>query len=96
MYYHSCTKNSLTELVKYALQYAKDKSFRGNLSDYPDMVGDDTEFDVFNCLNVMDNHTFLKELKFGAGDGSLHYYMFNYVLKAPGYMDAKNLCTVLV
>jgi len=34
--------------------------------------------DVFNCLNVMDNKTFLLDLKFGPGDGYLHYYLYNW------------------
>ncbi|PIN20658.1 N-myristoyl transferase [Handroanthus impetiginosus] len=39
------------------------------------------DFDVFNALDVMHNETFLKELKFGPGDGKLHYYLYNYRLK---------------
>ncbi|KAK2984854.1 hypothetical protein RJ640_004679 [Escallonia rubra] len=39
------------------------------------------DFDVFNALDVMQNQTFLKELKFGPGDGKLHYYLYNYRLK---------------
>ena len=35
-------------------------------------------FDVFNALDVMDNATFLQELKFGVGDGYLHYYFYNW------------------
>lgn len=35
-------------------------------------------FDVFNALDVMDNKTFLEELKFGVGDGNLHYYFYNW------------------
>uniref|UniRef100_H2YR95 Glycylpeptide N-tetradecanoyltransferase n=1 Tax=Ciona savignyi TaxID=51511 RepID=H2YR95_CIOSA len=35
-------------------------------------------FDVFNALDLMDNHSFLKDLKFGMGDGNLHYYLYNY------------------
>jgi glycylpeptide N-tetradecanoyltransferase len=34
--------------------------------------------DVFNCLNLMENETFLKELKFGPGDGNLRYYLYNW------------------
>ena len=39
--------------------------------------------DVYNCLNLMDNdpETLLSELKFGPGDGTLHYYLYNW---APG------------
>jgi|SRR5271156_6588265 len=35
-------------------------------------------FDVFNALTLLDNSLFLEELKFGAGDGNLNYYLFNY------------------
>jgi glycylpeptide N-tetradecanoyltransferase len=34
--------------------------------------------DVFNALSLMDNALFLEQQKFGAGDGQLHYYLFNY------------------
>jgi glycylpeptide N-tetradecanoyltransferase len=37
-------------------------------------------FDVFNALDIMDNVNFLDELKFGVGDGYLHYYFYNYNL----------------
>ena len=35
-------------------------------------------FDVFNALTLLDNNLFLGEQKFGAGDGQLHYYLYNY------------------
>ncbi|KAL5039487.1 glycylpeptide N-tetradecanoyltransferase [Batrachochytrium dendrobatidis] len=35
-------------------------------------------FDVFNCLEFMDNHLFLEELKFGKGNGDLNFYLYNY------------------
>jgi len=35
-------------------------------------------FDVFNALNVMENDTFLRTLKFGIGDGHLQYYLYNW------------------
>jgi glycylpeptide N-tetradecanoyltransferase len=34
--------------------------------------------DVFNCLDLMENKKFLAELKFGVGDGSLNYYLYNW------------------
>ncbi|KAI5071508.1 hypothetical protein GOP47_0013759 [Adiantum capillus-veneris] len=37
-------------------------------------------YDVFNALDIMHNQSFLKELKFGPGDGHLHYYLYNYRL----------------
>ena len=33
---------------------------------------------MFNALNVMDNQKVLDELKFGIGDGNLHYYLYNW------------------
>lgn len=36
------------------------------------------DFDVFNALNVMEHDSFLKDLKFGIGDGFLQYYLYNW------------------
>lgn len=36
------------------------------------------DFDVFNALDILDNENILKELKFGIGDGNLHYYFYNW------------------
>jgi len=79
LYYYAHTENSLTEMMKYALHYAKEE----------------LEFDVFNCLNIMSNSTFVKELKFGVGDGTLNFYMYNYGLKE-GFMQPSKVATVLV
>lgn len=38
----------------------------------------DLGFDVFNALNVSENDKFLDSLKFGVGDGDLHYYLYNW------------------
>lgn len=38
-------------------------------------------FDVFNALTLQDNSLFLEDLKFGRGDGYLHYYLYNYSTK---------------
>ncbi|THU65042.1 hypothetical protein C4D60_Mb01t32960 [Musa balbisiana] len=45
------------------------------------IVAKQKDYDVFNALDVMHNDTFLKELKFGPGDGQLHYYLYNYRLR---------------
>ncbi|KAL9611877.1 MAG: hypothetical protein Q9167_003491 [Letrouitia subvulpina] len=48
-------------------------------------------FDVFNALTLLDNPLFLEQLKFGPGDGQLHYYLYNYrTLPIAGGVDAKN------
>lgn len=36
------------------------------------------DFDVFSALDVMENESFLKDLKFGIGDGYLQYYLYNW------------------
>lgn len=36
------------------------------------------QVDVFNCLDLMENATFVQDLKFGIGDGHLQYYLYNY------------------
>ncbi|KAJ2491694.1 glycylpeptide N-tetradecanoyltransferase, partial [Coemansia sp. RSA 2052] len=42
------------------------------------ILAKDANFDVFNCLDMMDNAMFTDELKFGPGDGYLRYYFYNY------------------
>jgi len=49
--------------------------------------------DVFNCLNVMENTSFFKQLKFGPGDGFLHYYCYNYLCP---FLDASEVGLVLM
>jgi len=50
------------------------------------------KFDVFNGLSLMDNALFLADQKFGAGDGQLHFYLFNYKTNPiRGGVDARNL-----
>lgn len=38
-------------------------------------------FDVYNMLDCMDNKDFLDDLKFGGGDGELHYYLYNWKIQ---------------
>lgn len=35
-------------------------------------------FDVFNALDLMENQAIFEPLKFGIGDGLLHYYLYNW------------------
>lgn len=46
------------------------------------IVAKQKDYDVFNALDVMQNETFIKDLKFGPGDGKLHYYLYNYRLRS--------------
>jgi glycylpeptide N-tetradecanoyltransferase len=50
------------------------------------------DYDVFNALDLMDNESVLKDLKFGPGDGNLHYYLYNW--RCPS-MPPKRLALIL-
>ncbi|KAJ2594850.1 glycylpeptide N-tetradecanoyltransferase [Coemansia sp. RSA 1722] len=45
------------------------------------VLANSAKFDVFNCLDMMDNALFTSELKFGPGDGHLRYYLYNYLAR---------------
>ena len=50
-----------------------------------------TKHDVMNALSLMENPFFLEEQLFGAGDGQLHYYLYNYrVAPISGGLDKTN------
>eukprot|EP00435_Cladocopium_sp_Y103_P040350 s366_g11.t1 len=59
-------------------------SGRGILASHGDLMYDalilakQQDFDVFNALDIMENESFLKDLKFGIGDGYLQYYLYNW------------------
>ncbi|KAF8447571.1 acyl-CoA N-acyltransferase, partial [Boletus edulis BED1] len=42
------------------------------------IIANRAKFDVFNAVSLMDNMTFLEDLKFGAGDGLLNFYLYNW------------------
>eukprot|EP01069_Polyplicarium_translucidae_P002596 Polyplicarium_translucidae@DN2075_c0_g1_i3.p1 len=42
------------------------------------VVAKQMDFDVFNALDTGRNGEFLKDLKFGIGDGTLRFYLYNY------------------
>ena len=37
---------------------------------------------MFNALDIFENSAFLKDLKFGVGDGLLRYYLYNWATSA--------------
>ena len=45
------------------------------------VIARDLGYDVFNALDLMENKQFLEQLKFGIGDGFLHYYLYNWRIK---------------
>ena len=51
-------------------------------------------YDVFNALDIMENESFLRELKFGEGDGYLQYYLYNW--RVPQSMVPQNVGLILL
>ncbi|CRG95647.1 glycylpeptide N-tetradecanoyltransferase, putative [Plasmodium gallinaceum] len=50
-------------------------------------------FDVFNALEIMHNKSIFEDLKFGEGDGSLKYYLYNWKCAS---FDPSNVGIVLL
>ena len=83
-------KERLTALMLDTLVVAKEVQLR-LLSLRVVLTRLQNNFDVFNALSLLDNPLFLDSLKFGKGDGQLHYYLFNYrIAPIPAGLDAKN------
>ncbi|ERF68035.1 Glycylpeptide N-tetradecanoyltransferase [Endocarpon pusillum Z07020] len=82
------TDGSETVKAAYLFYYASETAFAEKEKGYKErlkgLIGDalveakKAHFDVFNALTLHDNPLFLEDLKFGAGDGQLHYYLYNY------------------
>lgn len=53
-------------------------------------------YDVFNALDLMQNESFLRDLKFGQGDGQLHYYLYNWRLGGSGSITPSDVGLVLM
>lgn len=51
-------------------------------------------FDVFNALDILENQTVLKELKFGEGDGYLQYYLYNWRIN--NYLHPRDVGLILL
>lgn len=48
------------------------------LSSQVSMLAACRDHDVFNALDIFENVSFLRPLKFGEGDGNLRYYLYNW------------------
>ncbi|KAK5216824.1 glycylpeptide N-tetradecanoyltransferase [Exophiala xenobiotica] len=86
----------------YLYYYATDQAFNPKekgLKSRLQQIGQDllieakkAKFDVFNALTLHDNPMFLQDLKFGAGDGQLHHYLYNWRTKPiNGGVNEKNM-----
>lgn len=84
-------KERLLMLMNDALILAK-KVCISNFCMLSELIVIKAKFDVFNALTLHDNPLFLEQLKYGAGDGQLHYYIYNYrAAPIPGGVNEKNL-----
>lgn len=82
-YYNVATTVPLTKLIGDLLIFAKKVCFpfiffSEVLTFLVFFLLKQLDYDVVNCLNLMENETFLKDLKFGQGDGNLQYYLYNW------------------
>ncbi|PKY02092.1 N-myristoyl transferase [Aspergillus campestris IBT 28561] len=86
----------------YLYYYATETAFQEDMKTLKDrlqmlmndalIMAKKARFDVFNALTLHDNPLFLEALKFGAGDGQLHFYLYNYrTAPIPGGVNEKNL-----
>jgi glycylpeptide N-tetradecanoyltransferase len=88
----SCPHDKIS--VAYLFYYAHDDQ-----TDLTELIeatlakAQDEGFDVFNCVEIMENGRFLDKLKFAAGDGNLHYYLFNW--KA-GLFESSEVAVVML
>ena len=49
---------------------------------------------MFNALDILENSSFLKDLKFHIGDGKLRYYLYNWRMAAE--LDSKDVGLILL
>ncbi|KAL4890969.1 acyl-CoA N-acyltransferase [Aspergillus ambiguus] len=93
---HDCVR------AAYLYYYATETAFTGDMKALKErllllmndalILAKKAHFDVFNALTLQDNPLFLEQLKFGAGDGQLHFYLYNYrTAPVPGGVNEKNL-----
>ncbi|KAF9888757.1 glycylpeptide N-tetradecanoyltransferase [Aspergillus nanangensis] len=93
---HDCVR------AAYLYYYATETAFTGDMKALKErllmlmndalILAKKAHFDVFNALTLQDNPLFLEQLKYGAGDGQLHFYLYNYrTAPVPGGVNEKNL-----
>jgi len=70
--------NHKTLNVAYSYYYFTSKHNLLDLTKDALILAKDKGYDVFNALDIMKNDEYLSELKFGVGDGNLHYYFYNW------------------
>jgi glycylpeptide N-tetradecanoyltransferase len=76
----SILKHETHKLLRVAYSYYNVSTTNRLRQGIEDMlvIARDLGYDVYNALDVMENTEFLELLKFGVGDGHLHYYIYNW------------------
>ena len=64
--------------VAYSYYYFTGKHSLTDLTKDALVMAKNKGYDVFNALDIMHNSEYLEDLKFGVGDGNLHYYFYNW------------------
>lgn len=64
--------------VAYSYYYFTNKHNLHDLTKDALILAKEKGYDVFNALDIMHNNQYLSDLKFGIGDGNLHYYFYNW------------------
>ena len=71
-----------TFTATYCNYYATTKTDLKTLMENAFVAAKNEGGDVFNALEVMNNSSVFEDLKFARGDGTLHYYFYNWKLNA--------------
>ena len=64
--------------VAYSYYYFTGRNSLTDLTKDALIMAKNKGYDVFNALDIMHNSEYLTDLKFGVGDGNLHYYFYNW------------------
>lgn len=64
--------------VAYSYYYFNNKNTLYDLTRDALILAKEKGYDVYNALDILNNEPEMKELKFGVGDGNLHYYFYNW------------------
>lgn len=64
--------------VAYCYYYFNEKNSITDLMRDLLIMAKNKGYDVFNALDIQKNSEFMEQLKFGVGDGNLHYYFYNW------------------
>jgi glycylpeptide N-tetradecanoyltransferase len=64
--------------VAYSYYYFNEKNSIHDLTKDALILAKEKGYDVYNALDILKNSECMKDLKFGVGDGNLHYYFYNW------------------